>query len=135
MLSGQLYAARTLSPGVHVARPLLIVEDDEAIEFALADLVTDSGYRSVAARDGIEALEVLKRERPFVIVLDLFMPRMDGYELIRALRADPELAAIPVLVVTAGGRVDEAALGGVPVFEKPLDPTRLMQAIRAHAPA
>jgi CheY-like chemotaxis protein len=112
-------------------RPLLIVEDDEDIEFMLADLVTDSGYRTVAARDGLEALEVLKRERPFAIILDLMMPRMDGYALLKVLRADPALAEIPVLVVTAGSDIDRAALQGAHVFRKPFDIGELFRAIRS----
>jgi two-component system, chemotaxis family, chemotaxis protein CheY len=112
-------------------RPLLIVEDDEDIEFMLADLVTDSGYRTLAARDGVEALEVLSRERPFAIILDLMMPRMNGYGLLEALRKDPALASIPVIVVTAGTDIDRRALGDVQVFRKPFDIEKLFGAIRS----
>lgn len=115
-------------------RPLLIVEDDEVIEFALADMVTDCGYRTVAARNGVEALEVLRRERPWMILTDLVMPKMDGYALIKALRADHALASIPVLVVTGSKRLDREALSGVAVFSKPIDTEALMTAIRARAP-
>jgi CheY-like chemotaxis protein len=115
-------------------RPLLIVEDDEVIEFALADMVTDCGYRTVAARNGVEALEVLRRERPWLILTDLVMPKMDGYAFLNALRADPALAPIPILVVTGSTRLDREALAGVPVFGKPIDTEALMAAIRARAP-
>ena len=112
-------------------RPILIVEDDEAIEFALSDLVTDSGYRTVGARNGIEALAVLRRKRPLAMILDLMMPHMDGYELIRNVRADPGLADLPMLVVTAAKPVNRDALAGLPVFMKPLDADAVMDAIRA----
>jgi CheY-like chemotaxis protein len=114
---------------------LLIVEDDEAIEFALSDLATDSGYRTVGARNGIEALEVMRRERPLALIVDLMMPRMDGYELVSRMRADPALAGIPVVVVTGHESVDRKALAGLPVFTKPLDIEALMSAIRDRVPA
>jgi DNA-binding response OmpR family regulator len=111
-------------------RPLLIVEDDPDIEFAVADLVTDHGFRTISARDGLEALEVLHRERPSGILLDLAMPRMDGYALIEALRTDRKLSAIPVAVVTAQ-RPDLTRLHGLPVLHKPFDSHSLLQLIRA----
>jgi CheY-like chemotaxis protein len=114
----------------NLPRPLLIVEDDEAIEFALSDLVTDSGYRTVGARNGIEALEVLRREKPLAMIIDLMMPHMDGYELIRNVRGDPGLADVPMLVVTARSFIDREGLAGVPVFTKPLNTPALMEAIR-----
>jgi DNA-binding response OmpR family regulator len=117
--------------GARGERPLLIVEDDEDIEFMLADLVTDSGYRTLAARDGLEALEVLRRERPFAIILDLMMPRMDGYQFLRVLRQNNSLCNIPVLVVTAGSDIDRRELQGVRVFRKPFDIDELFGAIRS----
>jgi CheY-like chemotaxis protein len=114
-----------------VTKILLIVEDDEDHEFALADLLTDCGYRTVGARNGLEALEVLGRVQPFVIIVDLMMPLMDGYTLIDSLRSDSRFASIPILVVTAGRNVDRSRLDGLPIFTKPLDRDALVSAISA----
>jgi CheY-like chemotaxis protein len=112
-------------------KTLLIVEDDEDLEFSIADLVTDHGYRALGARNGIEALQTLRRSRPFVIILDLWMPEMDGFALIEAVRADANLSRIPMLVVTAALPKQDARLAGLTVFRKPLDSAALMSAIRA----
>jgi CheY-like chemotaxis protein len=112
---------------------LLIVEDDEDIEFALADLVADYGYRTITARDGVEALAVLRRgPLPFVIVTDLGLPRMDGYELIEALAADAVLCRIPIVVVTAAYDPDRRAIQGIRVLAKPIDSDVLLETIRGY---
>jgi CheY-like chemotaxis protein len=83
---------------------ILVVDDDHAIRESLSELLEDEGYHVAKATNGQEALEVLARVGPpCVILLDLMMPVMDGYEFMGRKTADPALASIPVVVITAAG--------------------------------
>ncbi|MEM7697591.1 MAG: response regulator [Verrucomicrobiota bacterium] len=81
-------------------RNLLIVDDDIDSLEAMETVLTRSGWKITTARDGLEALDVLKRTRPAAIVLDLMMPEMDGFEFIQHLQRDKHLRTIPVIVMT-----------------------------------
>ncbi len=80
---------------------LLIVEDDPDILKLLETTLTFSGYRVATARNGNEGLEIIRRERPKIIITDIMMPKLDGFGLIHRLRIDPETRAIPVVFITA----------------------------------
>jgi len=80
---------------------VLIVEDDLDNRWVMARMLTGAGYIALEAGDGDEALDVAKREQPAVILMDLALPRMDGWEATRRIRADPQLSDIPVLAITA----------------------------------
>jgi CheY-like chemotaxis protein len=102
-------------------RNVLLVEDDDSIASALVDLLTDEGHQVVRARDGFEALDQLRAEPlPGLMLLDLMMPKMDGYTLRKAQLADPRLASVPTFVLTAGGteQIRELAVEGW--FRKPI---------------
>ncbi|MFO1014691.1 MAG: response regulator [Caulobacteraceae bacterium] len=87
---------------------ILFVDDDPILrEFAAVHLAADN-VEIETAGDGLEALEKIRERHPDVVLLDLEMPRMDGFELLRTLRADPATLRLPVLVVT--GREDVAAI-------------------------
>jgi CheY-like chemotaxis protein len=87
---------------------ILFVDDDPIVrEFAVVHLSTDKAEVALAA-DGAEALEAIGRQRPEVVLLDLEMPRMDGFEVLSHLRADPATRDLPVIVVT--GREDVVAI-------------------------
>lgn len=80
---------------------ILLVEDD-AINLELLDfLVSDAGYETLLARDGMEGVEQARREQPDLIIMDILMPRMDGYEAAREIRRIPELQDTPMIAVTA----------------------------------
>jgi len=88
------------SPGT-TAPVLLIVEDDEAMRSMLAKMLGDT-YTVFVAADGVKALDVLAQiETPDAIVLDVMMPRIDGFELARRIKADPRLQRVPILYLTA----------------------------------
>jgi len=116
--------------------PLLLVVDDtaDARDFWAAYLEI-RGYRVVIAADGLDALAQAVETRPDLIVMDLSMPRLDGWEATRRLKSDPRTAAIPVIAFTAhdaGSLHDEArAAGCATVVTKPVNPRDLDDQIRA----
>ncbi len=105
-------------PLAHAAT-VLVVDDDDAIRSVMAEALVVLGYRTVEAIDGLEALEILERGLvPSAVVLDLMMPRMDGWTFLRRLRADPRFAELPVVVATAAIDPPE---GADAVLRKPFD--------------
>lgn len=115
-------------------RPTILVADDEAVLRALARAtLSRAGYDVLEAADGQEALELAHGARPDVIVLDLMMPRKSGLEVLRELRADPELAPIPVVMLTARTRTADrraAAEAGTDRFlAKPFSPRELSETV------
>ncbi len=110
---------------------VLIVDDDARIRALMARLLETSGYSAVEAANGKEALASMREQRPCVILLDLQMPIMDGWEFRRQQLADPDLADVPVICVT--GYYDSSDVfrtAGVRCFTKPVQLSALLQAIR-----
>ena len=95
---------------------IFIVEDDKPLRETFADVLRQVGYRVAAAGNGREALERIRADRPSFIFVDLIMPIMNGFELIQALKADTELATIPVAAMTASGAT---VAPGVLLMKKP----------------
>lgn len=114
---------------------VLVVDDDFDIREALGGILEDMGFAVQTAADGMEALELLRaRAHPGLILLDLMMPRMNGYQF-RAIQArDPLLSPIPVVVFTADGRIDRHAadLAALTCLRKPIDVDELVAAVRRH---
>lgn len=84
-----------------MTRTILIVEDYDDAREMLVLLLEGRGFRTVTARNGVEALDQARREQPQLILMDLFMPVMDGIEASRRLRNDPLLKNIPIIAQTA----------------------------------
>lgn len=111
---------------------ILLVDDDTSSVEALRELLEFSGHRVVCAGNGLEALEKLRESDDYcVILLDLMMPVMNGYEFRERQLKDPRLASIPVIVLTADGRAREKAmeLGTRRYFQKPLSPPDLLRVV------
>jgi CheY-like chemotaxis protein len=120
--------------GTPSAGRILIVEDDPDVQVTLVDLLEDAGYPVDCAANGQEALNHLRRGTlPSVILLDLMMPVMDGYEFYDHLQANAEWATIPVLVVSAAARElnADSRLGAAPHVQKPFRAQQLL-ALIAH---
>jgi CheY-like chemotaxis protein len=113
---------------------ILVVDDDPEVLTALSETLQAEGYAVRGARDGIEALEVIRECRPELIITDLLMPTMTGFELLGALHDDPDLATIPTLIITAarGPEAAQPARGAQAIFPKPLDLDRLLRAINVY---
>jgi CheY-like chemotaxis protein len=80
---------------------VLVVDDEFGIVKLLEEVLTDEGHRVVIATNGQQALERAAREKPNLVVTDLMMPVMDGAALLRGMRADPQLADVPVVIMSA----------------------------------
>lgn len=115
-------------------RSVVVVEDDEAIREDLAELLADEGYAVIAARDGVDALERIAGADVGLFLLDLMMPRMDGWELRARLRADPAHADVPVILISGAGDGPAAAasLGVAAYLKKPFDVDRLLALVAEH---
>jgi two-component system cell cycle response regulator DivK len=116
-------------------KTVLIVEDIEANRELLAQLLEDD-HRLVFAEDGVAALQRAAEARPDLILMDLSLPRMDGWEATRRLKADPALAHIPVIVISAhamSGDEERARASGCDDFlTKPIDETVLFEKLARH---
>lgn len=92
-------------------RKVLIADDEPNIVISLEYLMKREGHAVIVARDGDEALELIRTERPALVLLDVMMPKKTGYEVCQALRADEATAGIKVLMLTAKGRDTDVAMG------------------------
>jgi DNA-binding response OmpR family regulator len=112
-------------PGEATLR-ILFAEDDASVARLYAAYAQSRGHEVLVARDGAETLVAAVAERPDLVVLDVDMPKLDGRDVLKQLKADPRTARIPVLVVTALGGDQNLRdllleLGAVDVLEKPVD--------------
>lgn len=84
-----------------MAQKVLVVDDELDMRTFVSTLLETNGYKPIAAVNGEEGLEVAKKERPALIILDVMMPKESGINMYRALKTDPELKAIPVIMLSA----------------------------------
>jgi DNA-binding response OmpR family regulator len=114
---------------------VLVVEDEESILLSLEFLLNKEGYAVSTARDGATALQLLERQSPDLVLLDVMLPLLDGFELCRTIRADPALVKTRIMLVTARGREAEIArglaLGADAYLTKPFSTRELMDTVRA----
>lgn len=108
---------------------ILVVDDDPSIRSFLSQLLAAQGYETATARDGEEALRMARARSPNLITMDLMMPGMDGREAINALRRDPVLAGVPVLVLSI--LPERCSAGGDAALGKPFDQERLLSTVAA----
>jgi two-component system cell cycle response regulator DivK len=121
-----------------MSRRILVVEDQIDNQQILRDLLNSAGYDVMEAGNGEEALAVAVRERPDLILMDIQLPLLDGYEATRRIKADPALRAIPVIVVTSyalsGDEAKALAAGCDAYVTKPFSPRALLAKIRQYVP-
>ena len=117
---------------------VLIVEDEPNIVLSLEFLLQREGYETSTAVDGEEALALVRQVRPDAVLLDIMLPRRNGYEVCQAIKADPELRAIPVIMVSAKGQEVEIQkgleLGAAAYVTKPFGNAEILGAVRAVLP-
>jgi two-component system phosphate regulon response regulator PhoB len=83
-----------------MSKKILIVDDEPDIITFVGAVLEENGYASLSAKDGVEGLEVLRKERPDLVLLDLMMPKKSGITMFQELRKDPTMSDIPVVIVT-----------------------------------
>ena len=114
---------------------ILIADDEPNILISLEYLMKREGFEVHLARDGQEALAALQRERPRLVLLDVMMPKLSGFEVCQALRADEALRDTLVLMLTAKGRDTDVAkglgVGADAYMTKPFSTKELVQKVRA----
>ena len=117
-----------------MARHVLVVDDEGTIRRIVQINLTRAGYRVSVAEDGIQAIELARQEKPDLIVLDVMMPRMDGFEALQRLKSDPETQKIPVIMLTARSQDADFFEGerrGADLYlTKPFSPGSLLDGIR-----
>ena len=114
-------------------KKLLIVDDEDNIRRLLAVTLAGGDYDVIQARDGTQALELTRRERPDFVVLDVSMPGMDGIEVCRQIKSDPALRKITVVMLTAQSQAEtrrRATQAGADAFlTKPFSPLQLLEVV------
>lgn len=117
-------------------RPQLLVVDDEPANLQVLRHILQEDYRLLFAKDGAKALELAAREKPELILLDVMMPGMTGYQVCAQLKATPATSAIPVIFVTALADVEDEAqgfvVGAVDYITKPVSPAIVKARVRTH---
>lgn len=121
-----------------MSKKILVVEDQEDNRQILRDLLASAGFMMVEAGDGAAGVEAAAAERPDLILMDIQLPVMDGYEATRRIKADPALKSIPVIVVTSyalSGDEDKARAAGCDGYvTKPYSPRQLLAKVREYLP-
>jgi len=119
--------------------PVLVIEDNEQNLYLTRYLLTAHGYDSIEARDGPSGIALARHHRPGLILLDIQLPTMNGYEVARQIRTHRELDATKIVAVTShamvGDRERSLASGCDGYIEKPIDPATFIQEIRSVLPA
>ena len=119
-----------------MSKRILIVEDQEDNRRILRDLFGNAGYNLVEAKTGEEALTAVEVQRPDLILMDVQLPLMDGYEATRRIRANPDLRTIPIIAVTsyalAGEETKALAAGCNAYVAKPFSPRALLAKVREY---
>jgi two-component system cell cycle response regulator DivK len=114
-------------------KTVLVVEDDQDNREMVIKVLKHNGYRAIEAVDGEEAVERAKAENPDLILLDLYIPKMDGYEVTRTLKGDQGLQHIPIIALTAqamkGNREEALAAGCDGYIPKPINVRELPEQI------
>jgi CheY-like chemotaxis protein len=115
-----------------VGGTIVLVEDDEGIRDTMAALLEDEGYVVLQATNGVDGLERMRQADGLCLVLlDLWMPLMNGWQLLAEMKADPALAPVPVVVISAAGE-QPPPMGAAAFLRKPVRLETLLEAISTH---
>ena len=119
-----------------MSKRILVVEDQEDLRGVLRDLLTGSGYEMLEAADGQAGVAKAKAEKPDLILMDIQMPVLDGYDATREIKADLNLKSTPVIAVSSfamKGDEEKARASGCDSYvTKPYSPMQLLSVIRSH---
>jgi two-component system, cell cycle response regulator DivK len=116
-----------------MSKRILVVEDQEDDRQIIRDMLAGTGYAITEAEDGEQALAAVAKERPDLILMEIQLPSMDGYEAMRRIRTDPALLSIPIIAVSSyapSGEEKARAAGCDDYVPKPFSPRQLLAKIR-----
>ncbi len=118
-----------------MTKKILIADDEQNIVISLEFLMKREGFEVSIANDGEEAANMIRAERPDLVLLDVMMPKKSGFEVCQEIKADPELQSVRILMLTAKGRDTEVAkglaLGADAYMTKPFSTKELVERVRA----
>ena len=109
---------------------VLVVDDEPDVAFLCRVNLEMEGYEVLTADDGQTAVEVVGAEHPDAVLLDIMLPRLDGWSVLSAIRADPSTAEIPVVIMSAKPREGRSLEGAIEYLEKPFSRDQLVRAVR-----
>jgi two-component system cell cycle response regulator DivK len=111
----------------------LLIEDNENNRYLLTILLRDAGFEVLTAVNGASGVEMVRKEKPDVVLLDIQMPEMDGYEVAATLKSSPDVAGIPIIGVSSfampGDKDKAMRMGFVGYIEKPVDPEQFAESV------
>ena len=117
---------------------ILVVEDSPTVLYMMADVLIKNGYEVLKATDGEEALRVAVQEQPQVILLDVILPKLNGYQICRRIKSNPDTASIPVVMITSKTRDSDRhwgmEQGADDYIVKPYDPKDLLAIVKRLVP-
>src|SRR5258707_15227337 len=117
-----------------MTKRILVIEDTEDNRQIIRDLLTSVGYEMIEAVDGLEGVTTAEREQPDLILMDIQLPGIDGYEATRRIRAIPALAKVPIIAgpsyALSGDEAKTRAAGGDGYVAKPFSPSQLLAKVR-----
>ena len=119
-----------------MSKKILIADDEEDVKVIVQLFLESKGYEIVTAFDGLDALDKIKEEKPDLILLDIMMPILDGFEVCRKLKADPDTAGIPVVMLSASTHSESKQrgldAGAVDYIIKPFEPEHLEKVVSGY---
>ena len=110
-------------------KKILIVDDDPTVQKLVSSILLAEGYDVAIAKDGLDAMILLKKEKPDLLVLDIMMPEFNGYDVCHAIKFDKVLKDLPIVILTQREKELDARLGalmGIEYLQKPVPPKELV---------
>lgn len=110
-------------------RKILVVDDDPTIQKLVSSILSAEGYEVSIAKDGIDAMVLLRKEKPDLLVLDIMMPEFNGYDVCHAIKFDKDLKDLPIIILTQREKELDSrlsALMGIEYFQKPVPVKELL---------
>ena len=116
-----------------MAIKVLLADDEEDVKIVLKMFLESKGYETCTAYDGLDAIDQARNEKPDVILLDIMMPLVDGFEVCRTLKADPATAQIPIIMLSAASHSESVQkgidAGAAEYLVKPFEPEHLVKTL------
>ena len=113
---------------------VLIIDDAVHIRRLITRMLEQNNIIALEAADGLQGLQVLREEKPDVVTCDISMPHMDGFEFLAAVRQDPEIQSVPIIIITAVGQEEETTraieMGADACLTKPFSSSNLLETIQ-----